>query len=344
MIVPVFQQDDHLYDRIYPFMNQGDAMSDQPPKVTAFLHKTEIGLGAWQWGDRFVWHYGRSHTLEDSEAAFQASLSAGVNLIDTAEIYGNGSSEHLTGQFIQKTDKPVLVATKFFPFPWRIRKQSLLRALKNSLERLGLDKVDLYQIHWPPVMASIEHWADALAQAVQSGLTRTVGVSNFDKSQMQRVYSVLSQYDIPLASNQVQYHLLDRRVEKSGLLARCHELGIRVIAWSPLAKGVLTGKFTHRNPPPFARAREYGWVLDKIDPLINLMREIGQEHQQKTPAQVALNWIICKGALPIPGAKNASQAEQNAAAAGWRLTSEQVTALDDASDKITGTLKISSSG
>ncbi len=309
-------------------------MNNQPSKETAFLHKSEIGLGAWQWGDRFIWHYGRSHTAADAEAAFHASIHAGVNLIDTAEVYGNGNSERLTGQFIQKTDKPVLVATKFFPFPWRIRKQGLFRALKNSLERLGLEKVDLYQIHWPPVTSSIELFAEALAEIVKAGLTRAVGVSNFDKSQMQRVYSVLSSHDIPLASNQVQYHLLDRRIEKSGLLARCQELGIRVIAYSPLAKGLLTGKFTPRNPPPTVRAREYSWALDKIEPLIGLMREIGQEQQGKTPAQVALNWLICKGALPIPGAKNASQAEQNAAAAGWRLTPGQVTALDEASDKI----------
>jgi len=312
----------------------GEAMSIQTPKTTEFLHSAEIGLGAWQWGDRFVWHYGRSHTAEDAEAAFQASMEAGINLIDTAEVYGNGQSERLAGQFIQKIDKPVLVATKFFPFPWRLRKQALRRALENSLERLGLEKVDLYQIHWPPATSSIELWAEALADVVKAGLTRTVGVSNFDKNQMQRAYFVLSKQDIPLASNQVQYHLLDRRIEKNGLLERCQELGIRVIAYSPLAKGMLTGKFNPRNPPPTARAREYSWALNKIEPIIGLMREIGQEQQGKTPAQVALNWLICKGALPIPGAKNASQAAQNAAAAGWRLTPEQVAALDEASDKI----------
>jgi aryl-alcohol dehydrogenase-like predicted oxidoreductase len=162
-----------------------------------------------------------------------------------------------------------------------------------------------------------------------------VGVSNYDKNQMQRAYTVLSGYEIPLASNQVEYNLLNRSVEKNGLLARCQELGIRLIAYSPLAMGLLSGKYSPENPPPGMRAGKYASVLKEMYPLIKLLTEIGQDWGGKSVAQVALNWCICKGALPIPGAKNVRQAQMNAGAAGWRLTPEQVKALDDTSDPFT---------
>ncbi|MCS7010307.1 MAG: aldo/keto reductase, partial [Anaerolineales bacterium] len=147
--------------------------------------------------------------------------------------------------------------------------------------------------------------------------------------------TVLTKYNIPLASNQVEYHLLNRSIEKNGLLTRCKELGVRVIAYSPLAKGLLTGKYSPENPPPALRGGTSREDLLRLQELINLMREIGQNHGGKTPAQVALNWILCKGALPIPGAKNEIQAAQNAGALGWRLTEEEVQTLDMASDKFT---------
>ncbi len=164
--------------------------------------------------------------------------------------------------------------------------------------------------------------------------TRTVGVSNFDQSQMIRAYSTLERNSISLASNQVHYSLLRRDVEKNGLLARCKELGVRLIAYSPLEMGLLTGKYTAKNPPPGNRGARYAILLNKIEPLLKLMNEVGQEHGGKSNSQIALNWIICKGALPIPGAKNALQALQNAGALGWKLTEEEVARLDEASGKI----------
>jgi aryl-alcohol dehydrogenase-like predicted oxidoreductase len=309
-------------------------MNASIPDSIQFLHEAEMGLGAWAWGDRMFWNYGRGYGEAEIAAAFRVSLEAGITLVDTAEIYGNGRSERYLGKFMREVDKPVRVATKFLPFPWRLTKNSVMRALRHSLERLGLEKVDLYQIHWPSPLVPVETYVEGLALAVQAGLTTAVGVSNYDKQQMQRAYSVLAKHDIPLASNQVEYHLLNRQVEKNGLLERCRELSVRLIAYSPLAKGMLTGKYGPENPPPGLRAGEYGQVLKDLPPLLALMTEIGQEHGGKTPAQVALNWVICKGALPIPGAKNADQAAQNAGALGWRLTPEQVRALDEASDKI----------
>lgn len=306
-------------------------MTDIPESIK-FLHEAEIGLGAWAWGDRIVWNYGKGYSDADIEEGFRVSLENGVTLVDTAEVYGNGRSERLLGQFLKNTETPVLVATKFFPLPWRWTKNSVVRALKASLERLELEKVDLYQIHWPSPLIPIETYAEGLAEVHKAGLARAVGVSNYDKNQMQRAVTVLAKYNIPLASNQVEYHLLNRSIEKNGLLARCQELGIRLIAYSPLAMGLLTGKYTPENPPPGVRGGRYTARLQEIQPLIKLMTEIGQDLGGKSPAQVALNWLICKGALPIPGAKNTRQAEMNAGAAGWRLSEEQVAALDKASD------------
>lgn len=304
------------------------------PASTQFLHETEIGLGAWAWGDRVVWNYGQGYSDADIEAGFRIALENGVNFVDTAEIYGNGRSERLLGQFIKNSPGTVRVATKFFPLPWRWTKNSVTAALRASLERLGLERVDLYQIHWPSPLVPVERYVEGLAAAHRQGLTRAVGVSNYNKNQMQRACTTLAKYDIPLASNQVEFHLLNRSAEKSGLLARCQELGIRLIAYSPLAMGLLTGKYGPKNPPPGLRGGRYSAKLQEIQPLIHLLTEISQQHGDKTVPQIALNWVICKGALPIPGAKNVRQAETNAAAAGWRLTTAELQALDEASDKI----------
>jgi pyridoxine 4-dehydrogenase len=151
---------------------------------------------------------------------------------------------------------------------------------------------------------------------------------------MIRAYTTLARHGIPLASNQVHYSLLSREVEKNGTLARCKELGIRLIAYSPLEKGLLTGKYSVENPPPGVRTSQYAELIKKIPPVIKVMQEVGQNHGGKTPAQVALNWLICKGALPIPGAKNVIQAEQNAGGAGWQMTEEEVAMLDAVTDDI----------
>ncbi len=299
-----------------------------------FLHAVQIGLGAWQWGDRVIWGYGQTHTDKDIREAFDVSLSLGVRFVDTAEIYGSGTSERLLGKFLKETEQPALVATKFFPWPWRLTKGFIPRALKGSLERMGLEAVDLYQIHWPSYLMTPETMMEGMVECVKQGLTRTVGVSNFGQKRMLRAYSTLAQHGIPLASNQVHYSLLSREVEKNGTLARCKELGIRLIAYSPLEKGLLTGKYTAENPPPGVRASQYAELLKKLPPVIRLLREIGQNHDGKTASQVALNWLICKGALPIPGAKTPKQAESNAGGAGWHMTDEEVAKLDEVTDNI----------
>lgn len=296
------------------------------------LRVTPLGLGTWQWGDSMFWGYGKGYAAGEIRAAFDASLAAGITFFDTAEVYGQGKSERFLGQFIAGQRERLVIATKFMPLPWRLGKGQLLGALRKSLERLGLSSVDLYQIHWPFPPRPVEFWADALADAVQAGLARAVGVSNYSADQMRRAHEVLAKRGVPLTSNQVEYSLLHRAPERNGVLDACRELGVTLIAYSPLAQGMLTGKYTPDNPPPGFRGRRYrNERLARIQPLLGLLREIGQAHGDKTPNQVALNWLICKGAVPIPGAKNARQAEQNAGALGWRLTAAEVAALDAAS-------------
>ncbi len=294
-----------------------------------------LGVGTWAWGDKLVWGYGKGYSDKDLEEAFLVSVEHCVTFFDTAEIYGWGKSERLLGTFIRRHNADVTVATKFFPYPWRVRKGALIKALKGSLRRLGLEKIDLYQIHWAFPPRSIETWVSALADAVEAGLVRAVGVSNYNADQMRRAHAVLSQRGIPLASNQVRFSLLHREPETSGLLHLCHEMDITLIAYSPLEMGILSGKYSPDNPPPGNRRRRYNKeFLRRVQPLIELMKEIGQGHGHKTPVQVALNWVICKGAVPIAGAKNRQQAEENAGALGWRLDPEDIIELDKAVKKI----------
>lgn len=301
---------------------------------TRFLHAIEMGLGAWQWGDRVIWQYGQSYNETDAHDAFTVSMEQGVQFIDTAEIYGSGASERLLGSFIKDAKQPVLIGTKYFPYPWRLSRKAIPKALKGSLDRIGVESVDLYQIHWPAPLMSVDRLMDGMIECVKQGLTRTVGVSNFNQSRMLTAYSALARQNIPLAANQVHYSLLNRFVEKSGLLARCKELGIRLIAYSPLEQGLLTGKYNVNNRPPGTRAGTLSGLLPKIEPLIKLMTTIGQDHGGKTNSQVALNWTICKGTLPIPGAKNIKQAQENSGALGWKLTDDEVAKLDEISDQI----------
>ncbi len=292
-----------------------------------------LGIGTWAWGDRFFWGYGREeYTDEDLRAAFDAAIAAGVNLFDTAEVYGMGTSEKLLGRFARESGRDLVIATKFAPLPWRLSSGSLRKALRKSLDRLGMEQVDLYQIHFPLHVIPLAKLMEALAGVLDEGLVHAVGVSNYDLKQMGRAYNALAKRGAKLASNQVEYSLLHRQPEFNGVLQTCRDLRVTLIAYSPLNMGILTGKYTPENPPPGQRRFRYGSdYLRRIQPLLELMQEIGQAHGGKTHAQVAINWTISKGTVPIPGAKNVRHAEQNAAAMGWRLTEDEVAALDEAS-------------
>ena len=294
----------------------------------------DLGLGTWAWGDRSTWGmngYDSSYDFETIRAAYTTSVRAGVTLLDTAEMYGNGESERIIGRLLREDavhrDR-VVVATKFMPFPWRTPfAGALMGSLRASLDRLGLPWVHLYQIHGAISLRSARTEAAALAAAYRAGLVKAVGVSNYSERELRTIHAALAAHGIPLATNQVEYSLLRTMPERGGLLRACRELGVTVLAYSPLGMGRLTGKYDARNPPPGKRNFS-AFPMDEIEPIVAELRRIGAAHDGRTPSQVALNWIICKGAVPIPGAKNAAQAEQNAGALGWRLTPDEVAALD----------------
>ncbi len=291
-----------------------------------------LGIGTWAWGDKWMWGYGKSHTDADIRAAFDAALAAGINFFDTAEVYGLGRSERLLGQLIRESGQSVVVASKFMPFPFWLTRHALCRELRGSLKRLGMTQVDLYQMHFPLPPVPIETWMDAMADAVEARLVRAVGVSNYNQAQMERAHRALARRGIRLASNQVFYSLLHRDPEFNGVAQLCKDLNVTLIAYSPLEKGILTGKYTPDNPPPGMRKRIYNReYLQKTQPLLEIMHDIGEAHGGKTAAQVALNWLICKGAVPIPGAKNQRQVVSNIGALGWRLTDDEVAILDELS-------------
>jgi aryl-alcohol dehydrogenase-like predicted oxidoreductase len=297
---------------------------------------TPIGCGIMQWGDINFSDKSNSQSDNDIREAFQISLAQGINFFDTAEIYGNGRSELFMGKYLKGITNKIIIATKFMPFPWRLSKGELREALVRSLKRLGLPSVDLYQVHWPFPPVPIQNWMDAMYDAVADGLVRAVGVSNYSPAQTTIAFDALAKHQIPLASNQVKYSLLDRRPEKSGLVDLCKKLGITIIAYSPLEKGILTGKYSPMNLPKGYRSWRYNRTfLTKIQPLLDELHAIGESRGGLTPAKVALNWLISKGAVPIPGAKNKLQAQENAGALGWQLSAEEVARLDKISTLVT---------
>ncbi|XP_042453366.1 uncharacterized oxidoreductase At1g06690, chloroplastic-like [Zingiber officinale] len=298
---------------------------------------TKIGIGAWSWGDTAYWNNFQwdDRKLKGAKAAFNASIDVGITFFDTAEVYGAGvmgavSSELLLGRFIkerQQKDVEVAVATKFAALPWRLGRQSVISALKASLSRLDLASVELYQLHWPGIWGN-EGYIDGLGDAVEQGLVKAVGVSNYSEKRLRDAYNQLKKRGIPLASNQVNYSLLYRLPEQNGVKATCDELGISLIAYSPIAQGALTGKYTPENPPTGPRGRIYTpEYLRKLQPLVTRLKEIGQNYG-KTPTQVVLNWLIAQeNTVPIPGAKNAEQATEFVGALGWRLTEQEIEEL-----------------
>lgn len=297
-----------------------------------------LGVGAMTWGDarglaRF--HpakiaYGGAHGVEEEKRAFEASLAAGVILFDTAAMYSGGASERRVGELASGQD--VIIASKF-PGGFSFRAEGFPKELEASLTRLKRNNIDLYQHHFPSNGVSILKLMDLLADAVEAGKVKAVGVSNYSAEQMREAHAALAKHGIPLASNQVEYSLLHRQPEVNGVLDACKELGITLIAYSPLAMGALTGKYSatqkasglRRFLPAFNRKS-----MEADQPVVALLRQIGERYS-KTPSQVALGWLIENPlVLPIPGAKNGKQAIENAGALSFSLTPDEVEALNQA--------------
>jgi aryl-alcohol dehydrogenase-like predicted oxidoreductase len=313
-------------------------MADKDRAATSMLGQTELrvprlGLGVMVWGDMSAaprWNparnvYGPTSTVQEQREALEVSLAAGVNLLDTAAMYGKGASERRVGELTKGKD--VLVATKF-PAGFFSRTGSLPATLDASLARLRRPVVDLYQVHFPSRWMSIPTLMNLMADAVEAGKVRAVGVSNYSAAQLRTAHAALGKRGIPLASNQVQYSLLHRNPEVDGVLDTCRELGVTLIAYMPLASGALTGKYSAAHRP--AGWRKYTGAFrsaERLERVNAVLRDLAEQHG-KTPSQVALRWLIqLPNVLPIPGAKTGSQAAQNAGALAFVLSEPEIDAL-----------------
>jgi aryl-alcohol dehydrogenase-like predicted oxidoreductase len=300
------------------------------------LEVVPLGVGCWAWGDREYWRYEEDHGPRDVVAAFDACLQAGLDLFDTAEAYGWGKSEQILGALARRSGRALVIATKYAPLAGRGGVGAIAKGLAGSLKRLGLPCVDLYQMHWADTRETpIAPAMDVFAAAVNAGHIRAVGVSNFRASEMRAAHAALERHGVPLATNQVHYSLLHRAPEVDGVLDACRELGVTLLAYSPLEQGLLTGKYTPGALPVGPRAEAACFSPDNVaaaQPVIAKLRAMGEAHGVE-PASVALAWLLARpGVVPLAGAKTGEQAARNAEALAVTLSEGEVAELDAAAE------------
>jgi len=308
------------------------------------LSLPSMGCGTWAWGNRLLWGYNPGMDQELQEV-FNLCVKNNVTLFDTGDSYGtgklNGRSEILLGKFAQECSlippEEIYLATKLAPYPWRLTRQSMKRAAEASAKRLGRN-IDLVQMHWST--ANYAPWQeipllDALGDLLEQGLVRGIGLSNYGPKRLKQVYQRFADRGLNISTLQVQYSLLSTYpVTELGLKETCDELGIRIIAYSPLALGLLTGKYSLDGQLPSGiRGLLCKQVLPGMEGLLKCMTEISK-NRDKTLSQIGINWCIAKETIPIPGAKNKTQAQENLGALGWLLSSAEIEALDQEAAKV----------
>ncbi|MDW8083606.1 MAG: aldo/keto reductase [Candidatus Caldarchaeum sp.] len=288
-----------------------------------------IWLGAWQFGSG-SWGYGKSYSEKDCIDAVKASLEAGVNAIDTAEVYGSGISEQIIGKALKDVKEEVLIATKVAPH--HLTYDGVMKACERSLRRLEVNTIDLYQIHFPNPVIPITQTMKAMEKLVKDGKIRYIGVSNFSLKELVKARESLKSEDI--VSNQVRYNLIQRQIEKD-LYPYCVKEKISILAYSPLAQGVLTGKYGPQNLPkdiirrinPLYTPR----FLKRAGPLFEELKRMAERHGVK-PSQIALSWVASREqCVAIAGAKNGQQAAENALAGKISLSEDEVRMLSELS-------------
>ncbi|CAM9880417.1 unnamed protein product [Scytosiphon promiscuus] len=323
--------------------NQSGVLTPKSRVKLGDMSVSPMGLGTWAWGNKVVWGYDDSMDAELQEA-FNLCVTEGINWFDTADSYGTGKivgqAERLLGKFVreypgsEKVREDLQIATKFAPYPYRIGSQSIVKACDETLERVEADSLGVGQLHWaPPLGWQEEAYWTGLAELRAAGRIREVGLSNYGPKGVARAHSFLAGLDTPLASNQVQFSLISRYPLENGLLSTAESLGVTSIAYSPLGLGLLTGKYNSGNIPSGPRGIIFRRVLPTMGPLLAALGEIS-ETRGKSMSQVALNWCVCKGTVPIVGVKTLAQARENLGALGWSLSPEEVEGLDAAAKMI----------
>jgi aryl-alcohol dehydrogenase-like predicted oxidoreductase len=301
---------------------------------------TPIGLGVMQFsGNKGIFRMMFQDISQDEmDAIIKTALDGGINWFDTAELYGRGRSEQGLAKALKAAsihDEQVILATKWFPIFRTAR--NIPHTIKDRLHYLEGYKIDLYMVHQPWGFSSPEAEMNAMADLVVEGKIRSVGVSNFNVERMQRAHAELKKRGLPLAVNQVQYSLLDRKIETNGVLKAAKDLGVTIVAWAPLERGLLSGKFHNSSEvlkeTPYGRRRMLQRSIERTRPLISALEAIAEKYVA-TPAQIALNWLINfqgEVVVAIPGASKVEQAEHNAGAMKFMLSEEEMAQLDELS-------------
>jgi aryl-alcohol dehydrogenase-like predicted oxidoreductase len=308
---------------------------------------TPIGLGCVQFAqgrrlmDRMVWEAIDQGTIT---SVIEAALKGGVSWFDTAEAYGDGVSEKSLAMglvALAVAPRSVRVATKWWPL-FRAA-GSIAATIDARIEALSPYPIDLHQVHQPLSPSSIPAQMREMAKLVRAGKIRSVGVSNFSARQMEQAHAALAADGIPLSSNQVRFNLLDRSIESNGVLETARRLGITIIAYSPLAQGMLTGRF-HEDPALAKSLRRVRKLMGGFTPggfartahLIEELRSVAKAHGASV-AQIALSWTVTfhgKTVVAIPGATKPSQAAASAAAMGITLSDKELSGIDQASRQL----------
>ena len=299
-----------------------------------FPYEIKMGVGTWAWGERLLWEYGQEYRKEDLSAAFRRYLNDGILFFSTSPAFGEGDSERILGEFNAQTPTDLLIATKYVPRIWHLRRSDFMESLKQSMLRLGVSKLDIYEICPPAGRMTLNRLAECAAEALELGLIEQVGLSGFDAHQIDTFSEAISRFGCTVACLETPYNLLDRSIEKNGVLDLCRSLNIAVLAQQPLAMGLLTGKYDGDAPAAGSRRQMMmRYHTPRLDILLRTMNHIGLENGGKNSAQVALNWILKKGVIPIPGTKTLSQAIENAQTPHWLMTPEQMNLLDTLTGK-----------
>ncbi len=290
---------------------------------------TKLGVGTWAWGDRLLWDYGKDYGKDDLHAVFRRYINDGISFFATSSSFAEGESERLLGEFAAEIPASVTIATKYVPRPWHLKRSDFLNALKESLTRLQLTKLRLYELCPPAGRMTLTRLAECAAEALDMGLIEQIGLSDYNARQIDTFNEAFSRFGCSIACLETPYNLLHRDIETNGVLDLCKSLNITVLAQQPLAMGLLTGKYDGDAPAAGSRRQMMlRYHTPRLDILLRTMNHIGLENNGKNCAQVALNWIMSKGIIPIPGTKTLPQAIENAQTPHWQMTAEQQNLLD----------------